>query len=699
MFRTFSRAERPFTNRPQAGILEIYVCALGRSLSEVVVTRSVFFALCVLALSVVSIGCDPPGSVRPRRDGGGTDDDGGGGPLLPDQDGDGIPDQYEGRTTNDDTDGDGTPDYMDADSDGDGLTDMLEGGNPNGPPLDTDGDGTPDFRDLDSDGNGIPDSVEGEGDPDGDGAPNSRDNDNDGDTVTDTDEIGGTPSSPADTDGDLVPDYLDGDSDNDLIGDRDEGVADTDRDGTVDRFDADSDDDGISDTDEAGDGDATTPPRDTDGDMIPDFRDTDSDGDGLSDTAEHEFDLAHPGASTVTDADSDDDGVSDLVEVASGTDPLDASDSPRTRGDFVFLEPYMMAPDPMRDTLDFATNIRSADVYFLIDTTGSMSAAIANVRTSLSTPSTGIIDQVRASIADTEFGVGDFKDAGDPYIFQHRTDITTDAAAAQAGVSALSASGGGDTPEGDTPSLWSLVTGGALTGTAARTGCPAGTFGYACFREGAVPIIVVVTDAPFHNGPGGTNPSSYTDYNTMRDAVVGVHARVMGVAIGSAPVTDLNAIATDSGAVDGSGAPLVTLAASGAVSTTVVDQIRVLASQSRFDISITFEDDPSDTVDTFPAFVDHVEANTAGDVTRGCGAHAAIDTNSDGVLDTFPDVTAGERVCFDIVVKQNDTVMPTGVPQLFLATLHVIGDGFTELDSREVYFLVPPTIEPPGGPD
>jgi len=83
----------------------------------------------------------------------------------------------------------------------------------------------------------------------------------------------------------------------------------------------------------------------------------------------------------------------------------------------------------------------------------------------------------------------------------------------------------------------------------------------------------------------------------------------------------------------------------------------------------------------------------AGDVARGCDPHAAEDTNGDGFLDTFRDVTPGSPACFDIIVKQNDTVMPLPTPQLFKATLHVLGDGFTELDTRDIFFLVPPHVE------
>jgi hypothetical protein len=107
----------------------------------------------------------------------------------------------------------------------------------------------------------------------------------------------------------------------------------------------------------------------------------------------------------------------------------------------------------------------------------------------------------------------------------------------------------------------------------------------------------------------------------------------------------------------------------------------------------------TDAVDSWTAFVDHIEANEAGDAALGCEARDATDTDADGFPDTFVDATPGEPVCFDIIVKMNTTVMPTEMPQVFLATLRVLGDGITELDSREIYFLVPPEIVGPGGPD
>ena len=668
--------------------------------------RSFLLLVAALTLGAPMIGCgDPDTGGRPRPRPG---EDGGPPVDLSDADGDTIPDLYEDRATDVDTDGDGTPDYLDDDSDGDGVPDSIEGGSPGGEPLDHDFDGTPDFRDEDSDGNGIHDAAEGGGDIDGDGVPNSGDTDDDGDLLLDSQEIGGDSTHPLDSDGDGVQDFQDLDSDDDMIGDRDESVFDTDADGTIDRFDADSDADGLLDSAEAGDSDVRTAPYDSDRDGIADFRDNDADNDGISDTDE-----ATAGSDPYDD-DSDDDGVSDLIEVASGTNPLDGADSPRTRGDFVFLEPYEEAPTPDRDTLDFATDIRVADVYFLVDTTGSMGSSIASLRASIA----DFIPMVRAEIADVWIGVGGFDDypVGDygdgswgDRAYYNEQDLSDSIPAAQAAANRLTTHNGNDIPESNTAALHATITGTVLPGTSGMAGrpapCPAGRFGYPCFRSGAVPIIVLVTDARAHNGPGGSN--AYDDgwigghaptYAETVAALTAANARVIGIGQGTGGQVDLEAFARDTGSVDGAGAPLYSTWSGGAIGATVLNQIRTLASSTRLDISVRFEDDPSDAIDSYASFVDHLEANVAGDPGRGCVARPAIDTNGDGYLDTFQGVRTGERVCFDIVSKQNDTVPPTASPQIFRGTVRVIGDGFTELDSREVFFLVPPRIEPPGGP-
>ena len=73
--------------------------------------------------------------------------------------------------------------------------------------------------------------------------------------------------------------------------------------------------------------------------------------------------------------DSDNDGVSDLAEVdGTGTDPNDPT-STIPEGDFFVVLPYNgdRAARPLR----FSTNIEIADVFFLVDMTGSMQGASA----------------------------------------------------------------------------------------------------------------------------------------------------------------------------------------------------------------------------------------------------------------------------------------------------------------------------------
>ena len=82
---------------------------------------------------------------------------------------------------------------------------------------------------------------------------------------------------------------------------------------------------------------------------------------------------------------------------------------------------------------------------------------------------------------------------------------------------------------------------------------------------------------------------------------------------------------------------------------------------------------------------------------NGCtGGLTDRDTNSDTFADEYVDVRAGTPVCWKLVAKTNTTVPATDAPQLFRATVRVTGDGVTTLDTRQVFFLVPPApIDPP----
>ncbi len=166
----------------------------------------------------------------------------------------------------------------------------------------------------------------------------------------------------------------------------------------------------------------------------------------------------------------------------------------------------------------------------------------------------------------------------------------------------------------------------------------------------------------------------------------------------------LLALAMGTGTVDSSGsaAPFVfDISSDGTgLGSAIVDAIANAAAVP-LDVSAQAVDlaDAGETIDAVAAFVDHLEPNSAGAPGLSCTSgyttsdYAGID--GDSFPDTFLRVRPGSPVCFDIIPKQNDTVPATLVPQVFRAQINVIGDGFTPLDDRVVYFLVPPRIPDP----
>lgn len=626
------------------------------------------------------------------------------GPLA-DSDGDSILDIHELVESIGDTDGDGIPDYLDLDSDGDGIPDSVEAGDadPSTPPRDSDGDGIPDVRDLDSDGNGIPDEREGMDDTDGDGIPDFADLDDDNDRVSDIDELNGRTEFPADSDGDGIPDFRDPDSDNDFILDGDEWGVDTDGDGVEDWKDLDSDADGIFDATEAGDQDLATAPVDTDEDGIPDFRDRDSDNDGLPDDAEIEA------GTDPLNPDSDGDGVSDLIEVGAGTDPLDDSENPRTRGDFVFVMPYLEPAEPTRDTLLFRTNIQFADVYFLFDTTGSMSGSIAAMKeavtdvitnltcTSDGTPCTGDLEcpedrvcsaggtcisdpRVSGCIADMWSGVGSY--AGNPNSYRNLLSLQADSGETQRRIPG-SANGGG--------ALESLFESAAcVADPSACTGalCSPGGIGCPSYRPDAVRMLIMITDEPNQCTSCGVNTAVAAGTRLRAEDIVFVG---VDASTSSSPEEHLKAVARVANSLDATGEPLYVQGREASVVTAVTQSIQNIAQNVPVFVSVEAVDQPDDDGDA-RQFIDQLVVNTdGGDCTA---VRSVADTDGDGAPDAYPSLLPGTPVCWDVIPRENDRVQPTDRPLVFRARIVVRGDG-SILDQRTVYFLVPPRIELP----
>lgn len=418
---------------------------------------------------------------------------------------------------------------------------------------------------------------------------------------------------------------------------------------------------------------------------LPDVGPADGDNDGIPDGAEGSFGT-DPG-----NPDTDGDGVEDGVEVLAGTDPTSAASTiPPT--DFYVVLPYM-DPEQHRP-LDFTARLGRADVYFLVDTTGSMLGPLNNVRTSLSGT---IVPAINAAIADAVMGVGDFRDYysatpptnesipdgafGGPgdYTFMNRQSMTTDITAVQAALDALRIGGGDDGPESSTEALYQASAGTCADGSG---------FGAACFRAMSHPIIVHVTDAPFHNGPDPANdyPASFgmqTWSNTLA-AMNAQDVKVIGAAVGRTIIgipsyesqSDLNALAAGTGSLAADGSATVYRAMGGTVSTSVVNGIADLVGAATQDVSARSLDDTTDTVDA----TQFIRAITPSHASRSI---ASMDAT------TFYGVPGGTTVTFDVTFV-NDTVPATSRVQIYKAYIEVfdVASG-TALDRRNVYIVIP----------
>ncbi len=444
----------------------------------------------------------------------------------------------------------------------------------------------------------------------------------------------------------------------------------------------------------------------------------DSDMDGLSDADE----IAR--GTDPYSSDTDGDGVSDLAELATGGDPLVGSDhGGLVDGDFFVVLPYE-GPHELRD-LDFGTSIGVADVYFLIDTTGSMGGPLANVQTSL----TRISAELTTVIPDLQMGVGHHDDFpfADPDIFsfgdsygspgdspyENRQDITASLSAVQTALNGLTLGSGNDGPESQVEGLYQTATGaGAGGATETWRYVPSGeTFhlphrecamspdeisprrGYPCFRPGSLPIIVLVTDVTWHNGSTGADsyaniaPNAHT-FGDAAAALNDIGARFIGACVNGGGRSDAEAMARATGSVDGSGMPLVYDATGGEVSNVIIEGIQTLVGGTPQDVSTTTENVDGNPDDTDARFFIKAITPVEGyrGTTRGPMPGITYDHHDDTV---FFGVVPGTFVTFRVDFW-NDFVMPPMNAKVYQARIIVLGNGVARLDTRRVFIVVPP---------
>ena len=462
--------------------------------------------------------------------------------------------------------------------------------------------------------------------------------------------------------------------------------------------------------------------------------------------------------------------------------------------DFFFIAPYDAPTSPGSAVLAFSTNIQNADLGFVIDTTGSMGPKITSLESSLSSLASGL----KAAVPSVAMGVADFKSwpcspdgttaEGDyPWKLDNRiitVSTTAGLTQIQNAITALAAIGGYDGPEDGFDAAWfatsglggSDCAGGTLAGFSgstapgAVTGETTGTIGGMGFRAGALPILVVASDAEFHDEqdpadiarpPGkGSAPFSPNTYAHGHDAVVSelatIGARVIGIAStcggadftpsigteGSITCTTLGSpgfephdqevwLAEQTGSVvpvtafgstcavggkpmcctgltgaaeapDASGnCPLVfRVDASGTgLGTALQTAIVALVNFGNLDVGTQ---EVGQTTDTSGAPLPGT--HTTADFLLPFGALKGVlpldampgvglpggPTSIDTAKNEFLGVKPGTTVEFTVKAYNDFIPQLTTGPQFFQATIKVIGNGVSFLDSRDVYILVPP---------
>ncbi len=441
----------------------------------------------------------------------------------------------------------------------------------------------------------------------------------------------------------------------------------------------------------------------------------------------------------------------------------------RTSGnsqDFFFNLPYKI--NPQTKPLTFSTEVQSLDVFFGVDTTGSMGGEINQLTRSLETV---VIPGVKAAAAkDAWFGVGAIDDwptgpygspncgaGGDDQPFILLQSMTDDIMKAQLGVQQLLRNGsprgcGNDLPEGQMEALYQIATGAGQKGANANIPENHKGVGGVEFRDGALPVVVTISDASFHskNDMPPRNCGSNVDYGTdvapfahtrkeVADAMNQICAKSVGI---SAEInSDQNCIATkdlvyfakETGALvppeawdvpmrpancasgkcctglKGAGeepdenglCPLVfKILGDGAnVGEQVVAGIAQLARFASFDVTTQVVGQTTgEKGEMLPA------PTTSADFIKEIVPLDALPPPPPPFFNPpvirpdgkgFSKVVPGGFVRFN-VTAQNEIVKETTSPQVFHANIRVRAGGCANLDSRDVIILIPPIAPTPG---
>lgn len=378
--------------------------------------------------------------------------------------------------------------------------------------------------------------------------------------------------------------------------------------------------------------------------------------------------------------------------------------------------PYL-APE-VRIPLETRADLGTLDVFLSIDTTGSFGGEIDALQRDLVGE---VVPALAARVPDVAIGVGRFEDfpaapfgAEGDQPFRLVTAVTTDRVRVGSALASLDdpLGNGGDIPESGAEALWQIATGEGYAhdgqelierfeGSAAPGG---GEIGGVGFREGALRVVVHVTDARSHEPADYAGLFPGTRSMSQAIAALGeIDARVIGIASGPEPRAELERLAIGTGAVapprEGAcdtgidGAPRTPVSGScplvfdveadgTGLSSTLVDAIGDLLD------TVSWGEVWGEADDAGLGLVRAVEAVEAR-VEGGGTAPGREDRHpaGDGIDDTFVSVRPGTTVRFDLVLR-NESVPPADYEQVFLVEVRILGDGLNVLE-RTVRVIVP----------
>jgi hypothetical protein len=394
------------------------------------------------------------------------------------------------------------------------------------------------------------------------------------------------------------------------------------------------------------------------------------------------------------------------------------------------------------------------DVHLSIDTTGSIGPEIDELQADLERK---VVPMLAHRVPDVSFGVSKFADfplaslgtdgndgrpRDEPY--ELLTPITSDISTVASAVARLDEplQNGGDVPEAGAEALWQIATGKGYSHDGMELIAPfdarpvrgGGTAGGVGFRDGALRVVLHVTDAPSHKPSdyAGTFPGTHS----MTDAgkqLKALGAKLLAIVAGACDSSDsacemrvdahrkaraeLEQLALMTGAlgaapvggkcpngVDGANiasrdgkCPLVfdVNAKGEGLTDTLIDAIAELVDGIRFEaVTGRAADDPIG----FVAGVVPVVPRQADDDAPEIDDLLPKD-DPDGVDDSFVHVRTSEALRFEVRLR-NRSIAPIDVDQTFRVVVQIEGDGVI-LEERTLRVIVPAAhaLVPDGGLD